>query len=213
MWRREVWGGVGREVADYARVRLQNRKRVWCVLAPATTGNQTCNGISGRRRRGSPGPHLCPCGECWGGVYDWATSGFLVSAREMLLGRVLLAALERHHLQSRRAVWSWPERDKLSAQFLLHLPGHSSTLTPEEFSECMAALLCLPSPACQDKLGEVVGRRKVDLYGDNVVGQRLPGDGWQHRHKDVKDKILYLLRWAGVEVRCEVFNLFAGLIP
>jgi hypothetical protein len=142
-----------------------------------------------------------------------ATRGFLVSSREMLLGRVLLAALERHHLQSHRAVWSWPERDKLSSQFLLHLPGHSSTLTPEEFSECTAALLCLPSPACQDKLGEVVGRRKVDLYGDNVVGQRLPGDGWRHRHYVVKDKILSLLRWAGVEVRCEVFNLFAGLIP
>ena len=46
---------------------------------------------------------------------------------------------------------------KQTVWFLLHLPGHSSTLTPTEFSECAAALLCLPSTACQEKLGYVIG--------------------------------------------------------
>ena len=58
-----------------------------------------------------------------------------------------------------------------------------------------------------------MGRKRVDLYGDNVVGQKLAGDGWRKRHDDVKEKILSLLRWAGVPVKCEVFNLFSGLIP
>ena len=142
-----------------------------------------------------------------------ATRGLLVSAKERLMGRVLAHSLELHHDQGHRAVWSWPERDKLSAQFLLHLPRHSSTLTAAEFSECTAALLCLPSPACREKLGEKVGRKRVDLYGDNVVGQKLCGDGWRRRHDEVKEKILSLLKWAGVGVQCEVFNLFAGLIP
>ena len=86
-----------------------------------------------------------------------ATRGMLISAREVQLGRALAHALEHHPEQAHRAVWSWPERDKLSAQFLLQLPGHISTLTSGEFSECTAALLCLPSPACMEKLGEVLG--------------------------------------------------------
>lgn len=53
----------------------------------------------------------------------------------------------------------------------------------------------------------------VDRYGDNVVGQTLQGDGFRKRHDHVKRKILSLLRWAGVDVECEVFNLFARLIP
>ena len=46
-----------------------------------------------------------------------------------------------------------------------------------------------------------------------MVGQRISGDGWSRRHDDVKEKIFALLRWAGLEVQCEVFNPFAGLIP
>ena len=159
------------------------------------------------------GPLSSPVENAGDGSVSGATRGLLVSTREMLMGRVLERALSQHQEQTHRAVWSWPERDKLSAQFLLHLPGHNSTLTPEEFSECTAALLCLPSPACWQKLGERVGRSTVDLYGDNVVSQKIAGDGWRRRHDDVKEKIFSLLRWAGLEVRCEVFNLFAGLIP
>ena len=48
--------------------------------------------------------------------------------------------------------------------------------------------------------------RKVDLYDNNVVGQKLSGDGWRRRHDDMKEKIMSLLPWAGLEVRCEVFN-------
>ena len=131
------------------------------------------------------------------------------------MGRVLEEALKRHPAQEHRAVYSWPERDKISAAWLLCLPGHDSTLTAAEFSECVAALLALPSPACSDplKLGQKVGKRRVDVFGDNVVSVAVAGDGWRKRHDQIKNKIYSLLKWAGVEVQCEVFNLFAGLIP
>jgi hypothetical protein len=112
-------------------------------------------------------------------------------------------------------VWSWPERDKLSSQWLLSLPGHDSSLTSEEFTQCVEALLCLLNTACSTLIGEKVGRGlgRVDLFGDSVVAAKVRGDGWRRRHDVVKRKILSLHRWAGIEVECEVFNLFSGLIP
>ena len=62
-------------------------------------------------------------------------------------------------------------------------------------------------------LGERVGRRVLDRYGDNVVGQTLAGDGYRKRHDGVKQKMLGLMRWAGLDVECEVFNVFARYIP
>ena len=78
---------------------------------------------------------------------------------------------------------------------------------------CIAALLCLPSPACLPLHGQRVGRSSVDKYGDVVMASALQGDGWRRRHDGVKMRIFGLLRWAGVEVDCEVFNVFSGLIP
>ena len=93
------------------------------------------------------------------------------------------------------------------------MPGHNTSLTSEEFSECAAALLCLASPACAMLVGERVGRTTVDKYGDSVMAATLAGDGWRRRHDAVKMRIFGFLRWAGIEVDCEVFNIFAGLIP
>ena len=122
-------------------------------------------------------------------------------------------SLVRHQNQAARPVWSWPERDKLSSQWLLALPGHDTLLTSEEFAECIAALLCLASPACALLVGQRVGRTSVDRYGDSVMAARLAGDGWRRRHDAIKMRLFGLLRWAGIEVDCEVFNIFAGLIP
>ena len=41
----------------------------------------------------------------------------------------------------------------------------------------------------------------------------VAGDGWRKRHDQIKEKIFSLLKWAGIETQCEVFNLFASLIP
>ena len=145
--------------------------------------------------------------------YSGKLRSSIVEKREQILGRVLSESLQRHPRQSARPVFSWPERDKLSSQWLLALPGVDTLLTSEEFSECLAALLCLPSPACAPVLGERVGRSTVDPHGDRVMAAALQGDGWRRRHDAMKMRILSLLRWAGEEVDCEVFNVFSGLIP
>ena len=149
------------------------------------------------------------------GSVSGGTRGKLVQEKEILLGRVMLRALENHRDQTDRAVFSWPQRDKMSAAFLLQLPGHDTSLTSAEFTECAASLLCLPSPACCDPkvLGTRVGKRKVDRFGDNVMAEKLKGDNWRTRHDAVKEKLYSLLKWGGVESEMEVFNEFSGLIP
>ena len=66
---------------------------------------------------------------------------------------------------------------------------------------------------CASKVGERVGRSTVDKYGDTVMAAAVSGDGWRRRHDAIKMRIFGILRWAGIEVDCEVFNLFAGYIP
>ena len=137
----------------------------------------------------------------------------IVEHREQTMGRLLAEGLSRHPDQAARPVWSWPQRDKLSSQWLLTLPGNNTMLSSDEFSECIAAMLCLASPACAPVIGQRVGRSSVDRFGDTVMAAAVAGDGYRRRHDTMKMKILSLVRWAGVEVDCEVFNLFSGLIP
>ena len=51
-------------------------------------------------------------------------------------------------------------------------------MTSAEFREAAAANLCLPSPACNGRIGEVVRGRVmvVDKYGDSVQATDLQGD-------------------------------------
>ena len=75
-------------------------------------------------------------------------------------------------------------------------------------------MLCLPSPACLERLGEVVkGNQRVDLYGDVVQSASLPGDHFRKRHDRCKMKIFRTCQWAGLESEVEVFNLFSASIP
>ena len=138
----------------------------------------------------------------------------LVEEGEMLKGRLLLHALEQHPDREARPVWSWKERDKHSSTFVLCLPSTDTSLSAAEFGEAFAALLCLPSPACQPRLGETVTRRdRVDCFGDRVMNAVMRGDGWRRRHDAMKLKLRRLLTWAGIGNQCEVFNLFADCIP
>ena len=79
----------------------------------------------------------------------------------------------------------------------------------------MATKLCLPSPECQDRLGQPVGRegRTVDRFGDSVMCARLPFDSWRHRHDDVKVALVELANHAHVECDSEIFGEFRHLIP
>ena len=54
----------------------------------------------------------------------------------------------------------------------------------------------------------------IDQFGDAVMNCRyLPGDTWRHRHDTGKLAIVYECINAGLVHDCEVFGLFADLIP
>ena len=112
-----------------------------------------------------------------------------------------------------RPVWSWPNRDKLKTSWLLALPGPHTSLTHAIFQEGLAIVLCLPSPACRDRVGDKIGGRRVDMFGDALSCKALAGDGWQTRHDRHKNKIMRMLGWSGIVATCEVTGLFAHLVP
>ena len=74
-------------------------------------------------------------------------------------------------------------------------------------------VLCLPSPACRDRVGERIGGRRVDMFGDALRCKALAGDGWRTRHDRHKTEIMRMLGWSGMVATCEVTGLFAHLVP
>ena len=98
------------------------------------------------------------------------------------------------------------------------MPGPDTGLSAKVFTEAMAAHLCLPSPAVVT--GGWVGKNTVrggaviDQFGDAVMCcKHLPGDTWRHRHDTGKLAIVYECLNAGLVHDCEVYGLFADLIP
>ena len=113
-----------------------------------------------------------------------------------------------------RPAWAWKQRDKISSSWLLALPGADSSLSNAEFAEAAATSLCLPSPACVGRVGEIVkGRKVIDMYGDQVQAAPLPGDHWRQRHDQLKHVLHRLCMWAGLPCELEVFNIFSRHIP
>ena len=51
------------------------------------------------------------------------------------------------------------------------------------------------------KLEEKIGRRRVDIYGDNVVSEPVAGDGFRWRHDSLKAKLLSLMKWGSFDVK------------
>ena len=158
------------------------------------------------------GPLAVPVEGVGEGAVDGRTRKLVVQDREELRGAVMKVALSRLPDQQLRPVTAWPNRDKLSASWLQCLPGPEGLGSPA-FSEALALLLCMPSPACQERVGAPVGRTTVDIFGDRIMSQVLPGDHWRTRHDKIKMAIHSLCIWARVPVTVEVFGLFSHLIP
>ena len=140
----------------------------------------------------------------------------MAEERDITWSKLVKKGLEMHPTQNRtnRPVWSWLQRDKLSAAWLQALPGPETTLTSAEFSEAAAAALCLPSPACAERLGQVIrGAQVVDLFGEAVQCTITTGDHYRKRHDAFKMRLFQMCQWAGMDAEVEVFNLFAGSIP
>ena len=137
------------------------------------------------------------------GREDGGTRRVVVQHREELREAVLRETLSRQQRSNNRPLMAWTNRDKLSTPWLQCLPGPEG-FSNAEFSEAMALVLCMPSPACKDRVGEKVGKAVVDKYGDNVMSQHLPGDHWRTRHDKVKMKINSMCSWARVPATVEV---------
>ena len=113
-----------------------------------------------------------------GSSRDGSTRGKVAEERDKTWANLVKKGLEMHPIQNRsnRPVWSWLQRDKLSAAWLQALPGPETTLTSAEFSEAAAMSLCLPSPACADRLGQVIrGAQVVDLMARLSSATSPPG--------------------------------------
>lgn len=147
-----------------------------------------------------------------GGSRDGSTRKKLTAAKEELRGAVMNVTLSRMSNQKRRAVIAWQNRDKLSSSWLLCLPGPDGMNSPA-FAEALAMTLCMPSPVCKDRVGSVVGKRTVDIFGDAIMSAALPGDHWRTRHDKLKMTINSLCTWARLPTTCEVWGLFSHLIP
>jgi hypothetical protein len=146
------------------------------------------------------------------GAEDGSTRALLTKEREEMRAAVLKKALTELD-PTARPVWSWKQRDKLSSAFLLNTPGAHSSLSTPVFQEAVAALLCAPSPVCRDRVGEMIGNKRVDLFGDHIVGQNLTGGGWTRRHDTVKSELNSCCGWAGLEAVCEPYGLFGQFLP
>ena len=129
----------------------------------------------------------------------------IMEQMELTRSQLLDKALAEYGDQAARPCWSWANRDKLSAAWLLTVSG----LTAAEFSEAATSHLCLPSPACINRVGETVrGDTKMDIYGDRVRSVAHCGAGYRHRHDLIKHFLLRQMKFAGIQVECEIFNLF-----
>ena len=96
------------------------------------------------------------------GSVTGATRGEIMAAQEELQAKVLSKALSEVRPKSTRAAWGWRQRDKVSCAWLLAMPGGATALSNAEFSEAAASNLCLPSPACRGRIGELVRGRVFD---------------------------------------------------
>ena len=146
------------------------------------------------------------------GREDGGTRRLIVQQREELRAAVLTEALSRYPDPKKRQVVAWANRDKLCTAWLQSLPGPDGFSNPE-FTEAIALALCMPSPACKDRVGEKVGKSVVDVFGDSIMSAHLPGDDWRTRHDKVKMAINSLCSWARLPTTVEVWGLFAHLIP
>lgn len=146
------------------------------------------------------------------GSTDGSTRRKITAEREELRGAVMKECLSRMTNQKRRAVVAWQNRDKLASSWLSCLPGPEGMSSPA-FAEAMALTLCMPSPVCKDRVGSSVGRRTVDIFGDNIMSAALPGDHWRTRHDKLKMTLNSLCTWARLPATCEVWGLFSHLIP
>ena len=164
--------------------------------------------------------HLAAAVEEVGGTsVDGSTATKVVQQLEGLRHRTIAKALNNHPDRQAKPVTVFLNiaDDKVAGRWLLAGPGADLGLSSPVFQECLSRHLCLPSPAIKEGRweGKPVARGVViDKYGDAVVNcSQVIGDTWRRRHDLIKQRITSEALLAGVHVDCEVYGLFADLLP
>ena len=85
------------------------------------------------------------------------------------------------------------QRDKMTTSWLLSFPTAHGSLSTPIFQEGLAMVLALPSPACRDTVGDVLGDRRVDVCGDEVRNVTLAGTTFTPRHDWTKMEVMRML--------------------
>ena len=147
------------------------------------------------------------------GSITGATRKVLTRSREETRLQVLERAMETHSDQFCRGVSSWKERDKMTTAFLLANPGPTTGISSPFFAEALGTLLCLPSRACSDRVGERVGTGRVDAHGERVILENLPGAHWTERHNIMAQEVAAVCAYERVVAEREPFGLFGHLVP
>ena len=146
-----------------------------------------------------------------------STSGGTRMAITEQIESLTLATLKKHlqEFPNRRArpVSAMEQKDKMTTSWLLALSTPQGSLSPPIFREGLAMVLSVPSPACGRRLGERIGGKLVDEWGDVVKCVALPGGSWTIRHDKTKTELMRMLRWGGIVSTCEVTGLFQHLVP
>ena len=159
------------------------------------------------------GPLAVPAAGAGQGSCSGGTRMAVVRQLEALRLQTMAKSLKEHPDRESRPVWSWPNRDKNTTAWLLSIPGPHTALSTPIFREGLTMVLCLPSPACVDRVGEKLGDRRVDKFGDALRCQALAGDGWRIRHDRLKVELRSMMDWVGMVATCEVTGIWAPLLP
>ena len=112
---------------------------------------------------------------------------------------------------------AWLNTDRFSTQWVTAVPSQTMgwVLGNDIFAKVVATYLALPSPACSPLVGQRIGRYRdaLDQFGDKLATLALPGDAWRTRHDELKHLVFKDIRRHGLPCSCEVFGLFAPLLP
>ena len=108
--------------------------------------------------------------------------------------------------------------DAYSSQFLHSACDSIGYLKDDQFAECFAQFLGLPSPSIQHFEGQYIGTeadmQMVDKYGNRVAAHRyLSGGGHIHFHNTMQHTLYQILRRCNFHTTLEAANIFHGIVP
>ena len=147
------------------------------------------------------------------GSKNGSSRPLMVKEMEKLRADALDKALKEFPDKTSRMVMVRKNADKLSFCFLLDRPGPHSGIASIHFSERILTLLAVPSVLCRGKVGQRVGKLKVDKWGDSVLNATIPGPHTISGHNLLKDTMNSLFRYCGILSEVEPYGVFGDLVP